>query len=170
MRGHFDDAAAIAVEAAKLAPADASVWEQLASLHADRGDAVSLGQVADVLRREFPQRAASWYFAASATFLKGNVDDALPFVQRAIELDPNYADAYNLLGAIRGTAGDIGAARDAFRVSLRLDPRDAVTYVNLAQVELAAGQRDIAADLFAEALSLDPSSRAARDGLAGLGP
>ena len=118
-----------------------------------------------MLRREFPQRAASWYFAASATFLRGNVDDALPFVQRAIELDPNYADAYNLLGAIRGTAGDIGAARDAFRVSLRLDPRDAVTYVNLAQLELAAGQRDVAADLFAEALSLDPSSRAARDGL-----
>src|SRR6185503_13543546 len=54
MRGHLDDAAAIAVEAAKLAPADASVWEQLASLHADRGDAVSLGQVVDVLRREFP--------------------------------------------------------------------------------------------------------------------
>ena len=170
MRGHFDDAAAIAVEAAKLAPADASVWEQLASLHADRGDAVSLGQVVDVLRREFPQRPASWYFAASATFLRGHVDEALPFVQRAIELDPNYADAYNLLGAIRGTAGDIGAARDAFRTSLRFDPRDPVTYINLAQLELAAGQRAVAADLFAEALSLDPSSPAARGGLAKLGP
>jgi Tfp pilus assembly protein PilF len=45
-----------------------------------------------------------------------------------------------------------------------------VTYVNLAQLELAAGQRAVAADLFAEALSLDPSSRAARDGLATLGP
>jgi spermidine synthase len=169
IRGHFDDAAAIAVEAAKLAPADASAWEQLASLNADRGDAVSLGHVVDVLRREFPQRPASWYFAASAAFLRGNVDDALLLVQRAIALDPKYADAYNLLGAIRGTAGNIGAARQAFRASLTLDPRDAVTYVNLAQLELAAGQRDTAADLFAEALSLDPNSSPAREGLARTG-
>jgi Flp pilus assembly protein TadD len=169
-RGRFDEAVAVATEATMLALADASAWEQLASLHADRGDAVALGQVVDVLRRVFPQRAASWYFAASASFLSGDVDSALTLVRRAIELDWNYADAYNLLGAVHGTTGDIVAARNAFRISLRLDPRDAVTYVNLAQLELAAGQRDVAADLFAEALSLDPSSRAARDGLANLGP
>jgi spermidine synthase len=165
-RGRFDEAVAIATEAAKLAPADASTWEQLASLHADRGDAASLGRIAEVLRREFPTRAASWYFAASASFLNGDVEGARPLVYRAIELDPNYADAYNLLGAIQGTMGDTGAAREAFRTSLRLDPRDVVTYLNLAQLELTAGQRDTAADLFAEALSLDPSSGPARDGLA----
>jgi Flp pilus assembly protein TadD len=88
-------------------------------------------------------------------------------VRRAIELDPNHADAYNLLGAIRGTAGDLGAAREAFRTSLRLDPRDVVTYINLAQLELAAGQRAVAAGLFAEALSLDPNSGPAREGLTG---
>ena len=165
-RGRFDEAVAIATEATRLAPADASAWEQLASLHADREDGVSLEHVADVLRREFPQRAATWYFAASAGFLRGDVDSTLTLVRRAIGLDPNYADAYNLLGAIHGTAGNFGAARDAFRTSLRVDPRDVVTYINLAQLELATGQRDVAADLFAEALSLDPSSRAARDGLA----
>jgi len=164
--GHFDEAVAIATEATTRAPADASTWEQLASLHADRGDAASLGPIAEVLRREFPQRAASWYFAASASFLNGDVEGARPLVYRAIERDPNYADAYNLLGAILGTTGDIGAAREAFRTSLRLDPRDVVTYLNLAQLELTAGQRDTAADLFAEALSLDPSSGPARDGLA----
>jgi Flp pilus assembly protein TadD len=168
-RGRFDEAVAIATEATRLAPADASAWEQLASLHADREDGVALEQVVDVLRREFPQRAATWYFAASAGFLRGDVDSTVTLVRHAIELDPNYADAYNLLGAIRGTAGDIGAARDAFRTSLRFDPRDPVTYVNLAQLELAAGQRDTAADLFAEALALDPSSSPAREGLARTG-
>ena len=91
------------------------------------------------MRREFPDRAASWYFAASERFLRGDVASALPLVRRAIELDASYADAHNLLGAIHATAGDIAAGRDAFRTSLRLDPRDAVTYVNLAQLELAAG-------------------------------
>jgi spermidine synthase len=166
IRGRFDEATAVATEATRLAPGDPTAWEQLASLHADRGDADRLRQAAEVLRREFPDRAASWYFAASERFLRGDVASALPLVRRAIELDANYADAHNLLGAILASAGDIGAGRDAFRTSLRLDPHDAVTYVNLAQLELAAGQRDIAADLFAEALSLDPNSGAARDGLA----
>jgi spermidine synthase len=170
MRARFEDAVAIANEATRLVPSDVAAWEQLASLHADRGDADSLGRVADELRRDFPQRAASWYFAASASFLRGDVEHTLVLVRRAIDLDPNYADAYNLLGAIRGTTGDLGAAREAFRTSLRLDPRDVVTYLNFAQLELAAGQREAAADLFAEALSLDPNSRPARDGLASLGP
>ena len=166
MRGRFDEATALATEAARLAPEDPTAWEQLASLHADRGDLVRLGPVVAVMLREFPDRAASWYFGASERFLRGDIAAALPLVRRAIELDASYADAYNLLGAIHGTAGDIDAGRDAFRASLRLDPRDAVTYVNLAQLELAAGRLSVAADLFAEALSLDASSTQAREGLA----
>jgi spermidine synthase len=165
MRGRFDEAAAVAIEATTLAPKDYTAWKQLASLYADRGDVIRLGPVAEVLRRVFPDRAASWYFAGSDAFLRGDFAASLPLVRRAIELDPGYADAYNLLGAILATEGDIGAGRDAFRTSLRLDPRDAVTYVNLAQLELAAGQRNVAADLFAEALTLDPNSAPAREGL-----
>jgi spermidine synthase len=165
MRGRFDEATAVAAEATRLAPKDHTAWQQLASLYADRGDAIRLGPVAEVLRRNFPDRAASWYFAGSEAFLRGDFAAALPLVRRAIALDPSYADAYNLLAAILATEGDIGAGRDAFRTSLRLDPRDAVTYVNLAQLELAAGQRDVAADLFSEALSLDPGSAPAREGL-----
>jgi spermidine synthase len=166
MRGRFDEAIAVATEATMLAPADPTTWEQSASLHADRGDVVRLRPVVEVLRRDFPDRAATWYFAASETFLRGDLTNALLLVRRAIELDPRYADAHNLLGAIHATAGNIDAGRDAFRASLRLDPRDAITYVNLAQLELNAGQRSVAANLFAEALSLDPNSMPAREGLA----
>jgi spermidine synthase len=166
VRGRYDEAISVATEATMLAPGDPAAWEQLASLHADRGDAVNLGRTVDVLSREFSDRAASWYFAASASFLRGDYAAALPHVRRAIEIDPRYADAHNLLGAIYATAGDFDRGRESFRASLRFDPRDAVTYVNLAQLELAAGERDAAADLFAEALSLDASSPEAREGLA----
>ena len=165
-QGRFDEATAVAADATKLAPEDAPAWEQLASLHTDRGDVATLGKVVEVLRRRFPERAATWYFAASDSFLRDNPVVALPLVRRALELDSSYADAYNLLGALLATTGDVNAGRDAFQTSLRLDPRDPVTYVNLAQLELGAGQRSIAADLFSEALSLDPNSRMAREGLA----
>jgi tetratricopeptide (TPR) repeat protein len=165
IRGRFDEAVAVASEATQIEPGAPAAWEQLASLHTDRGDVVRLAPAVKVLSSDFPSRAASWYFAASESFLRGDVAGALPLVRRAIQLDPNYADAYNLLGAIHGTAGDTNTSREAFRTSLRLDPRDAITYINLAQLEMAAGQRDAAADLFAEALSLDPNSMAAREGL-----
>jgi tetratricopeptide (TPR) repeat protein len=166
IRGRFDEAVTVATDATRLAPSHPAAWEQLASLHTDRGDVDRLAPAVDILRRDFPQRAASWYFAASESFLRGDVAAALPLVRRAIELDANYADAYNLLGAIHGTAGDTSASRDAFRTSLRLDPRDAITYINLAQLEQADGQKDAAVSLFAEALSLDPNSVPAREGLA----
>lgn len=166
IRGRFDEAVAVATEATRIAPGDPAAWEQLASLYTDRGDVVRLAPAVKVLRGDYPSRAASWYFAASESFLRGDAAGALPLVRRAIQLDANYADAYNLLGAIHGTAGDTNTSREAFRTSLRLDPRDAITYVNLAQLEMAAGQRDAAAGLFAEALSLDPNSAAAREGLA----
>ncbi len=168
VRGRYDEAIAVAREATMLAPGSPAAWEQLAALYADRGDVDDLGHVAGVLSREFPDRAASWYFAASAGFLRGDHAASLPLVRRAIEIDPRYADAHNLLGAIYATAGDFAAGREAFHTSLRLDARDAITYINLAQMELAAGQRGVAADLFAEALSLDPNSGAAREGLARL--
>jgi spermidine synthase len=164
--GRYDEAIAVAAEATTLAAADPAPWEQLASLYADRGDVAGLGRAAEVLRRESPGRAATWYFAASESFLRGDPAASLLLVRRAIEMDPRYADAHNLLGAIYATAGDFAAGRDAFQTSLRLDPRDAITYVNLAQLEVAAGRRDVAADLFTEALSLDPNSAPAREGLA----
>jgi len=165
-RGRYEEAIAVAREATMLAPGNPAAWEQLAALYADRGDVVDLGHAAGVLSREFPDRAASWYFAASASFLRGDHAASLPLVRRAIAIDPRYADAHNLLGAIYATAGDFAAGREAFRTSLRLDARDAITYINLAQMELAAGQQEVAADLFAEALSLDPNSSPAREGLA----
>ena len=130
---------AVATAATRLAPADPAAWEQLASLHADRGDAVRLGASSGgaasrvsaargelVLRRqrELPARRPRPPRFRSCV---------APSNWTRATLTPTTCSA-----RFYGTAGDIGAGRDAFRTSLRLDPRDAVTYVNLAQLELAA--------------------------------
>ena len=164
--GRLDEATIIATEATGAAPDDATTWEQLAALYVDRGDVAGLETVAETMRRDFAGHAATWYFAASARFLREEVRSALPLVRRAIALDAAYADAHNLLGVLQAASGDLASAREAFRTSLRLDPRDAVTYANLAQLELSAGAPAVAADLFAEALTLDPTSAIAREGLA----
>jgi hypothetical protein len=122
-RGRLDDAVAVASDATRLFPADASAWEQLASLHADRGDAARLAPVVTVLRRDFPQRAASWwYFAASERFLAGDVAGAMPLVQRAIALDAGLRGRPEPAGRRYAETGNVPRREKAFSASLRLDP------------------------------------------------
>ena len=80
-------------------------------------------------------------------------------------MDPSYAPARNLAGAIQASEGNVDAARTAFRAALGLDPHDPTIYTNLGLLELSHGHAPEAADLFAEALSIDPASLGAQQGL-----
>ena len=164
--GTFDRALEAALEASRIMPLDATALEQLASLYADSGDAIRLGDTAAALRQAVPNRAKGIYYAAAAEFLAGRLDAALTLIDRAVALDPTDAFAFNLRGAIHAQRGNVDAARAAFVESLRLNPRDVATYTNFGLLELEAGRRSVAADLFAEALALDPTSEASRQGLA----
>ena len=164
--GSMDQAVAAAKEACALSPTDPVSLEQLASLYADVGDPVQLTAVLRELESTNPGGRGSHYYAAAASFLKGELDAAARQAERAIGVDPQYAPAQNLLGAIQATLGHATEARAAFERALRLNPRDSATYVNLGLLELSSGNRDRAAAYLDEALSLDPKSAAARQALA----
>jgi len=160
----FDEAIRIAASAVQAHPDDAAAVEQLASIYADAGDAERLGSMVGALAR-FPGSAASHYYIAVNHFLCSELDVAERTAQQALAVDPQFAHAQNLLGAIYATRGDSVAARRAFQASLLLDPQDPVTYQNLALLELDSGNAPAAARLFTEALTLDPASVPAREGL-----
>jgi spermidine synthase len=163
--GAFEPAIAVITDLLQQRPDDVAALEQLASIFADAGDAERLGRVVAALSGH-EQRAGSAYYAAAHHFLRGELDPALSAAERALAIDPRFARAQNLVGAIQATRGDTAAARKAFEASLALDSQDPATYQNLALLELNSGTRAAAARLFAEALSLDPGSEAARQGLA----
>jgi Flp pilus assembly protein TadD len=163
--GSFEQAIQTAADAVRNHPDDGAALEQLASVLADAGDADRLATVIVQLAR-FPDRPGSHYYAAAGNFLRGNLDAAQAAATYALTLDPQFARARNLLGAIAASRGDTTAARSAFEAALALDPRDPTTYQNLALLELNTGHPPRAAELFTEALSLDPTSDPARQGLA----
>ena len=165
-RGAADRAIEIAADACRVAPGDASALEQLASILADVGDVERLEPVVAELRQAAPHRAATEYYAGAARYLRHDLPAALGLVRHATTIDPGYAAAHNLTGAIEATLGRTVDARRALETALRLDPRDAATYVNLGLLEMSADNRAAAAAYFAEALSLDPKSTAARAGFA----
>jgi spermidine synthase len=164
--GAVEEAIRTAGEASRIESSDPAALDQLASLYADFGDAARLEPTVDLLQRRFGGRPQTLYFAAASSFLQGRLPAALGFIQQVVAADPKRADAYNMMGAIHASLGQVAQARAAFGEALRLNPRDGSAYTNLGLLELSAGGRAQARELFSESLSLDPQSAAARQGLA----
>lgn len=86
---------------------------------------VSAAQVVD------PHTAArEAYDYAMQLSLKGAVDDELPYINRAIQLDPQFAEAYQERGAIEGFKGHIEAAIQELNRAIELNPKLVRAYSN----------------------------------------
>jgi spermidine synthase len=163
--GRFDEAIESAMTGYKITSRSPEALEQLASVHADLGDAPRLIPIVGLLQRLFPDRRGTYYYTAAAEFLTGRLEPALRAIDRAIAIDPAYAQAHNLRGAVQARLGRVEDAKAAFAVGLALNPRDSAIYNNYGLLELELGNRDAAAGLFQEALAIDPASQVSRRGL-----
>ena len=164
--GAFDAAVAHAEEAIAAEPDNPRGLESLASILGDAGDVDRLRPLVTRMQETHPEREETLYYAALASFLGGDLPDAIARAQQVTQVNPRHAAAHNLVGAANATLGFRDRARRAFRASLEADPRDPATYTNLAFLEMESGDRDAAAAYFAESLSLDPRNEMARASLA----
>ncbi len=71
----------------------------------------------------------------------GNLEVALTFYEKAIELDPRYAEAYNDLGIIYEAKSDPVRAEACYLQAIKLDPQFLSPYSNLAI--LCESRRDL---------------------------
>ena len=62
----------------------------------------------------------------------GNIDAALRFYQKAIELDSLYAVAYNDLGVIYEAKGETDRAEESYLSAIKIDPSYLSACTNLA--------------------------------------
>ncbi|MGE3844896.1 MAG: hypothetical protein AB7I50_25305, partial [Vicinamibacterales bacterium] len=164
--GQPDVAIELALGAVDRQPTEIPPVEHLASLFADFGDADRLAAALERWRDLDPESPRLSYYAAHERFLRGDLEGALPLARQAVERAPGFAQAHNLLGAIRASRGDRESARRHFEDALALDAEDSVTYQNLGLLALEGADPRSAERYFVEALLLNPGSAAARDGLA----
>ena len=82
--------------------------------------------------------------------------EAAQAYEKAIELDPEYADAYCNLGAVRYNQGQRAAARRAFEACLSRSAAHVEANFNLANVLEEAGEDEQALTLYRRALTADP--------------
>ena len=82
--------------------------------------------------------------------------EAAQAYEQALDLDPDYADAYCHLGAVRYNQGHRAAARLAFEACLERAPHHVEASFNLANVLEEAGEDERALTHYRRALAIDP--------------
>jgi len=88
-------------------------------------------------------------------FARGAEDEALPYYLRAIELDPDYADAYLNVGTYHAQKGEHVLSEEYSRRAIALEPQFAIAYNNLGASLSDQERFDESIVYFKKALEMD---------------
>ncbi len=99
--------------------ADAHLWRAYALLR--RGEYDEAAGAARQATRFGPANATAPYFAGSALMFAGRSADALPFLQRSLELDAHVGMAWLALGAAHLALSQLREAHSSFKRACRLE-------------------------------------------------
>jgi Tfp pilus assembly protein PilF len=114
-----------------------------------------------------PKKSAARLFYTYGAFLdkRGELDAAIAQYQRALEVDPNLADAHSELATAFFTKGDSQKAEAHYLEAARLDPKRADVHSNLGSLLLREGKTSQAIIQYEEALRIDPTLTEAAENL-----
>jgi tetratricopeptide (TPR) repeat protein len=85
-----------------------------------------------------------------------DLNDAKLYYERAIKLDPKYAQAVNNLGAIYHAEKNYRQAERYYRKAIKLDPKSPLFYSNLGTAYFFQGNTKKGAQAYSQAFALDP--------------
>jgi tetratricopeptide (TPR) repeat protein len=103
-----------------------------------------------------PKEAKKLAGKASKALQKNKPDEAEKLLRSALQIHPQYAEAYYLLGQICQIRGRNEDAREKFEQAIAADGLYVGPYLQLARLELVEAKWQIAADHTTKALELDP--------------
>jgi Tfp pilus assembly protein PilF/peroxiredoxin len=97
------------------------------------------------------------FYNLGTLYMKGGEPtSARAAYERALELQPDYADASNSLGALLAQSGEVPAAIERFRAAIRARPDFADALNNLGFALFQTGEPAQAYELYQKALALKP--------------
>lgn len=100
--------------------------------------------------------AITLYNLGTLYLRRGNPLGARAAFERALEMQPDYAEAGNSLGALLAQSGEVPAAVERFRAALQVKPDFADALNNLGFALFQSGQAEQAYELYQKALALQP--------------
>jgi len=117
------------------------------------------------MRRRTPGNARVLLAIGRVHLLAKRLPAAREVLQRALDLDPLLADAWNELGGVETEAGNFPEALRLYQKALALSPDLPYALMNTARVEDKLGNAVEAERLYRRALALDASNADAANGL-----
>jgi tetratricopeptide (TPR) repeat protein len=105
--------------------------------------------------------AAREFDQAVGHFGRGQYDQAIARLDRAIQLEPKYAPAYYNRGLAYHNKGDLDAAMRDYTRAIELDPKLASAYANRGGLLARRGEHDAAIRDYTKAIELDRQNAAA---------
>jgi tetratricopeptide (TPR) repeat protein len=105
-----------------------------------------------------PKDARGFHDRGLAYASKGAYDKAITDLNRALELDPQFASALTNRGEMFRLKGDLERAFADFTQALRVDPKHAPAFLNRGRVFRLKGRIDRALNDFTQAHRLDPKN------------
>lgn len=102
------------------------------------------------------------YSQGLAQLSRDDYQRALPFFERAVEADPNYAEAWYQAGYCFGALGRHTEALRASRQAAKLRPEWSATYINIGVSSYALGSYKDAADAYRQALRIEENDAETR--------
>ncbi len=112
------------------------------------------------LRHKIPSKAQKEYRKAAAMTDKGDIENAILHLRKAVEIDPEFMEAHNNLACEYVRADRLKEAVSEYEIALKIDPTAGKTYTNLAVALLRMGDVKNAEPAASKAAELDASSSA----------
>jgi tetratricopeptide (TPR) repeat protein len=148
----YKDAETLYEQALTRNPDQVDALEGVVGLYVDQKQlAKALARVDAQIARS-PQNSAYYYSRAKLLAGMANLEAAETALQKAVELNKNYADALVLLGFVEFARGKVDQSIASYERNLQQNPRDLRSYMVLAQLHEMLGNWQKAQQLYERAL------------------
>jgi len=115
----------------------------------------AMRELHEALKR-YPDEKEALYSLGSMYRMKDQSDSAIVYLTQAIEVDPMYKTAFNLLAYTYDRVGDFDKALEAINRYIALAPDEANPYDSRGQICAYNGRLDEAIESYAKALEIRP--------------
>jgi tetratricopeptide (TPR) repeat protein len=110
----------------------------------------------DVLIKDYPNESLLYNISGACYQALNQLDAAVKSYERALSINPDYAEVHNNLGNTHKELGQLDDAVKYYEQALVIKPASAEVYSNLAIVHKELGQLDDAVKCYEQALVIKP--------------
>lgn len=109
-----------------------------------------------IKNQEKHQTAYTEFYIGLTSYQKGEYEDAIKHYDQAIDINPQFAEAYNNRGTTKDVLGRHEEAIADYDQAIRINPQYAQAYCNRGTAKLALGQYDEAIADYDQAIRINP--------------